>query len=575
VPVEHLERLFRVAWFCHPWTLPQIQVQLPKDSSFSAESGERIDNVVIRRSGDIIDIQVESTGGQPGSIRQVAAIASRLKVLPDGAVLNFDTAWLSPEHLKKKKPIALHRYRGVVTRRSLVIQEAFPCADAGKLNAAFALAAQVETESVIDAGDVQTAAAVLAYLKTHAFFSDNPAVASGPTGIAMKTPEPVMLNFVAGDVFKRHFRDDFPLLDLEQDDEDEEDDDTNHGTDAAKTPLPPKREVLLNGANGRVLYASDAMQMSEAVKTRIAAVEKELERLGFQFVADIVCKPLDQVIIRAYAQNGGTVWAALQLGIHGNGVIEFITKFDKGATLTVTTNMTARDELFRHAFKSSRPSAALSVLWKESQRRSAWLSKIHGAPLKLTTTARGLAEDVEESIRRQEAKDPAKICERILTGDDERSYYTFDGKTLDATASEVIAGADRAMKDLGYEPIGDVVSSFLSSTVQRGYAKKGRDTWAKFAFEACSSEGCNGSWEFVTSYENGVLVTTRAAMSKDEPKRKIYRVLDPKSPPREMLAKHEKRRADLVPKCGAPIPVKADLHGLAAECEASMRRLIG
>jgi hypothetical protein len=71
-----------------------------------------------------------------------------------------------------------------------------------------------------------------------------------------------------------------------------------------------------------------------------------------------------------------------------------------------------------------------------------WLSKIHGAPLKLTTlTARGLAEEVEESIRRQEAKAPAKICEPLLTSDEGRSYYTLDGKTLDATASKVIADA--------------------------------------------------------------------------------------------------------------------------------------
>ena len=431
---------------------------------------------------------------------------------------------------------------------------------------------------MINAGDAETARAVLAYLKTHAFFSDNPAVASGLTGIAMKNPEPVMLNFVAADVFKRYFKDDFPLLDLEEDDEDEKEDDIHLSTSeagAAETPLPPKGAVLLKGGNGRVLYASDAMQMSEAVKAKITAIEKDLTPIGFRFVADIVCKPLDPILVRAYAQNNGTVWAALQLGIHGNGIFEFITKFEKGATLTVTTNMTSRDELFRHAFKSPRPGATVPALWKESQRRSAWLSKIHGAPLRLTLTPTGLAEDVEDSIRRQEAKAAAKVCEQLLTGDEERTYYTFDGKTLDSSAAKLIADADRTMSDLGYAPVGDVVGSFFCSTVQRGYAKKGGDTWAKLMFEACSSETCNASWEFVTAYEKGVLVTTRAAMSKDEPKRKIYRILDPKSPPRDLLAKHEKRKPELSKKCGAIIPVKGDLHGLAAECEAAICRLIG
>lgn len=159
--------------------------------------------------------------------------------------------------------------------------------------------------------------------------------------------------------------------------------------------------------------------------------------------------PRDAVVVRAYAQNGGTVWAALLLGPYGNGTVEFITKFKKGATLTVTTNMTSRDELFRLAFKSPRPGMAVSALWKESERRTAWLSKIHGAPLKLALTAKGLAEDVEESIRRQELKVPAKTCELLLTvADDGRSCYSFDGRTLDASASEIIDGADRVMKDL-------------------------------------------------------------------------------------------------------------------------------
>jgi hypothetical protein len=363
-------------------------------------------------------------------------------------------------------------------------------------------------------------------------------------------------------------------MDLE-DDEDEDDDGENEATGAGIPPMPPKGELLLKGANGRLLYVSDAMKMSEAMKARIAAIEKDLTPLRFQFVADIVCKPLDQVILRAYAQNEGTVWAALLMGIHGNGTVEFITKFEKGATLTVTTNMMARDELFRLAFKSPRAGMSVVELWKESQRRTAWLSKVHGTPLKLTLTAKGLAEDVEESIRRQDANAPAKTCERLLTGEDDRSYYTFDGRTLDPAASELIAGADQVMKDAGYAPVGDVVGSFFSSAVQRGYVKKGGDTWAKFVFEACSSSNCIGNWEFVTRYQNGVLVTTRAAMSKDEPKRKIYRILDPKSPPRELLAKHEKRKADLVAKCGATVPVKSDLHELAAECEASIRRLIG
>ena len=49
-----------------------------------------------------------------------------------------------------------------------------------------------------------------------AFFRDNPAVQRGETSIAMKKPEPLMLNFVAAEVFKFSFKDTWRLLDLDE-----------------------------------------------------------------------------------------------------------------------------------------------------------------------------------------------------------------------------------------------------------------------------------------------------------------------------------------------------------------------
>jgi hypothetical protein len=161
-----------------------------------------------------------------------------------------------------------------------------------------------------------------------------------------------------------------------------------------------------------------------------------------------------------------------------------------------------------------------------------------------------------------------------VKGDDGRTHYSADAKAIHPEAPKLAADADAAMEALGFALVGDVASSFFTATVFRGYARAG-DVWAKFCLDA-SGEKVDGYWEFATSFANGAcLVTTRAAMSKDEPKRKIYRILDGKSAPRKLLELHEKRRDELAKKHGAPVPITGDMQSLAAEVEAAFVRIMG
>jgi hypothetical protein len=86
-----------------------------------------------------------------------------------------------------------------------------------------------------------------------------------------------------------------------------------------------------------------------------------------------------------------------------------------------------------------------------------------------------------------------------------------------------------------------------------------------------------GQWIFITRYAKGaVLETAKAALSKDEPKRKIFRVLEANAPPKAMFAKHERRKPELTTKWGDRVPVKMrDSKALAAEVEAFFERLVG
>jgi hypothetical protein len=500
----------------------------------------------------------------------VASACEVLKGLPDGSVIEFDTVYDNPDRLKEKTPIGLHRYKGAVKRGNFAIDEYFPPAPVDRLNAALALSAQVEKESEIDAGDEESATAILAYLKKHPFFSDNPAVKKGATSIAMKAPEPAMLNFVAAEVFARKFKDAYPLFSFQDDDDEEEEE-----IEEEKPAGPPIGELILKGADGRTFHASDAAKMPEAVAARMAEYEKELLPLGFKFVADIVVKPLQNILLRGYAQDGGSVWGAVMLYMNGGGMPEFVMSFPKHATLSVTRNITAADELYRNAFKKSRQKASLKEMFAEMEQRSAFLAQHFGKPAAVTATAKGLAEDVEASFKRQKTEAPAPGHELLLRGDDGRRHFSADATLIDASAAKVFGDADKAMRELGYKPVGDVVSTFLTSYVVRGYAKPGSDTWFKFQAEASSTPQCAGFWELATLFEKGAsLVTTRRAMHKDEPKRKIFRILDDK-PPETLLKMHEERKAKLAEKYGKPVPIAGDLKGLAAEVEAAFVRLMG
>jgi predicted DNA-binding WGR domain protein len=68
-----------------------------------------------------------------------AALSERLGSLPDGSVVELDAAFIDEVEHGVERPAGLHRHRGTVRGGRLAVEEAFPTADVGRLNAALAL----------------------------------------------------------------------------------------------------------------------------------------------------------------------------------------------------------------------------------------------------------------------------------------------------------------------------------------------------------------------------------------------------------------------------------------------------
>jgi predicted DNA-binding WGR domain protein len=578
VPLADLVRLYRLPWFCHSWSIPHVRIEASAGSDVRLPAIEaHVEGVEVTSEARSIAIGFIPTARQGGALRGLAGVAPLLKGLPDGCTLDFEAANANPDELKKPRPLGLHRYAGTIKNDVLTITRAFPVHDATKLNAALALAAQVDLHTFIDAGTEEIAATVMKSLGTHPYFQDNPAVRRGATGIGTTEPDPMLLVVVAEEIFHKTFKDDFPLFDFNADDEDDDEDVPEFpAAPRGDEPLmPPVGAELIKGNRKRVFYSSDAAGMGPDVQQRIADIEKDLLPLGFTLVGDIVCKPMLPVLVRAYAQENGTVWAALLISSYARGTFEFISSFEKGASLTTTTSSMARDELYRNVYKTRRGDGKVLDLWADHQKRASYLSQFHGAQLRVDATPKGLAEAVELSIQRQE-EEKAAADKRLLLTADGRSYFAAEARGIDPVVPGLVSGADAHMDALGFIPVGDVVGTFFTSHAYRGYARPGGDTWALFMIDASTVQEPAGAWNFVTAFEKGaVLSSTRGALSKDEPKRKIFRVLDPKAPPDVLLQKHEARKVELSKKWGHPVPVSPDMQGLATEAANLVKRTIG
>jgi hypothetical protein len=580
VPLAHLVRLYRLPWFCQSWTIPHIRIEAPRGAGLALPAIET-DAQGVRVSGDAgtLDLQFVPTGRQGGVLRGLAAVSPLLTGIPDGCTLTIDSANPDPDELKKPRPNGLHRYEGTIAQGVLTITRAFPVHDAATLNAALALSAQVDEGNFIDAGTEDIAAAALKSLKTHPFFEDNRPVARGATGIATRKPDPMLLNVVAEVIFQKTFKNAFPLFDFDADDEEGDDEEDIGAYPVAprgeEPPMPPIGVEVLKGQRRRVFYSSDAAGMGPEVQKRIADAERELLPLGFRHVADIVCKPMQAVLVRAYAQENGSAWATMLISSYARGTFEFVSSFEGGATLTTSTNPMVQDELYRNVYKTRREDGTIAELWADHQQRAAYLAAHHGAVQRVDATPAGLAAAVELSFQRQE-REQAADDKRLLLKADGRSYFAADARAIDPAVPALIADADARLHALGFAPAGDVVGTAFTNHAFRGYAKPGGDTWALLMIDASTARPPAGAWDFVTAFEKGaVLSSTRGALSRDEPKRKIFRILDPEAPPDVLLQKHDARKAELSKKWGRPLPVSADMRGLAAEAANVLKRIIG
>jgi hypothetical protein len=136
---------------------------------------------------------------------------------------------------------------------------------------------------------------------------------------------------------------------------------------------------------------------------------------------------------------------------------------------------------------------------------------------------------------------------------------------------DLLEEADRQLRELGYEVVGDLVCSRFPEVIVRGYARPDGDVWGAYLCGILES-----SFEFVTMFERKAgLTTTFKPGPPDEPKRGLYRSRHPKLNFRmlkQLHAEHEKRKTTLAKKLGAAVTTPVDLEAFARAVDAGVSR---
>jgi hypothetical protein len=207
IPVAKIVRAARLAWLCHPYTLPALSI-----TSNSKINLDEVEGVSVQRAGRDVQVTFEDNGQPAAAEDTMVALGKQLGDLADGSIA-LDFARRGKAH--GDRPIGLLKFHGTVTGGQWRIESTFPAMDAGVLREALAVAEAVEIPRRFIARDDTEAQRIEERLMRHApeFFHSNPLQRNG-SELSVRR-DPAALWQIAARAFWLRYADSFPLQDLD------------------------------------------------------------------------------------------------------------------------------------------------------------------------------------------------------------------------------------------------------------------------------------------------------------------------------------------------------------------------
>jgi hypothetical protein len=209
VPLAKIVRVARLAWMCHPYTQPKLEIAFPR----KAVEIEDIDGAVVRREGTKLIVTFDDNGQPSGAQDSIVALGKQLRDVPDGSVISFDAARKGKP--QGAHPVGLLRFRGGVAAGVWTIDASFPRLDAAALREALAVAEAMEAPRRFVARDEAEAERIEQRVMHHApeFFATNPLQRTGAELTVRRDPAAVWQ--IATRAFWMRYAGVLPLHDLD------------------------------------------------------------------------------------------------------------------------------------------------------------------------------------------------------------------------------------------------------------------------------------------------------------------------------------------------------------------------
>jgi hypothetical protein len=390
--VGDLCNLYRLGWFSHSLSVPEIRAALPQGSSFALPTEWPGESIALQQEGTLRI--AFSNDVKPGAIIPLLEkMGSELALVPEGTELELVCSQADPAVLEADVPIGLHRYRGRITNGKWRIDEAFPRISAGALRAALALSEEVAAGDSIAVKDKAEGDAILKFAKGNhgPWIEDNPGTITGGK-LTLRKREPKVLALYGAAAFAVRFRQIWPVLDMSEDEEEE----------AVDLTIPIQGRKVLETLGGRMYFATMALMVSEKLAETIQREERFLRGRGYRHVGDVVCNLFPKIAVRGYAHEGGDAWACFLVGSPDTLLFEISTRFDKDAASLLTTRQPgAKDDPSKHSFRQSITAGDYTSMFERHEARKAELAATYGPPIKVERTHAALADAVEAGLKKQ------------------------------------------------------------------------------------------------------------------------------------------------------------------------------
>lgn len=399
LPLEEAALAFQLAWFRTRMAFPGLRAKPPCGGLLSFDP-VMPEGVVAVPVGETLNF-VFSNDIEPSKFSTIVReLASVLTGLPEETLIEICST--PPDNLPGVNPdTSTTRFEGEIRNGKWEIGAVYPPVSAAVLTEALQLARETLAGEAIRVASAEEGKAILARAKRYFRYliEDNPGTLQ-EGAIRLSKQDSNGLAFYGAAAFGIRFADSWSAIGMAEDDTDdlEHDDDERFPGDLDK---PVRGPEILSAPSGRVYYQTMALLWNEALAEKIQAEEPKLKGMKFRHVADVLCSEYPNIVVRAYGQPGGCIWAAYLLSAPSTLVLELSSRLADGAALVTSRAPQIGDDLSRKIYRQHVPDGTVRELLAKHEARLLELEAAHGKAVEIVQTVEGLAGDIETALSNQ------------------------------------------------------------------------------------------------------------------------------------------------------------------------------